>query len=1223
MSIADDLNQSVSNQQFPIIGIGASAGGLEAFRLFIGSIPENSGMAYVFVQHLSSGFESQLTEILQRHTQTPVHLITDNIHLQPNQIYVIPPDQLLTVVDGSLKLEPLADRKIKTIDLFFSSLGVVHQSFAVGVVLSGLLNDGTLGLEVIKANGGLTFAQDESSAAFESMPRNAAKSGAVDFVLPAEQIVPKLIAINHSFQANFVKETEPAPAPPDEQEEEIFKGLLAVLRVRKGVDFTNYKQSTVKRRIMRRMALSKIGEPKDYLHFLRENKSEQDALYQDMLISVTQFFRDTKSFDSLCKIIFPGILKQKMAREPLRIWIAGCATGEEAYSIAICLHESLGDKADSQKIQIFATDISETAITKARSGIYSEADLDGISPGRKQQFFTKLDGHYQVNKPIRELCVFAHHNILNDPPFSKVDLVSCRNVLIYLEPVLQKRAFSAFHYALNEKGYLMLGKSETPGSNNELFTAFNKQDRIYQAKGTHGRYPNTIPERREKVLKAQDQTGPLNKASIKDIHRTADSVLLSKYSPAGVMVNEHFDIIEFRRKTDSWLSVPMGKPSLNVLKMAREGLSFEIRGLLQQAKTQQVAVRKEGIFFKLNEVQQFVDIEVVPLADAAEQYYLILFQNSISLQNHDVTVRSKGAPEQASEHTNPLLGRIGQLESELTRAREDMRAVTEMQDAANEELQSANEELLSGSEELQSLNEELEASKEELQSTNEEIITVNTELLDRNEQLNNARKYTEKIFSTVHDPLIVLNKELVVLRATDGFYKLFKTREQETEGRFLYELGAGHWDSPALRHYLESILPEQGYFESLEVDMTSSRAGHMVLLVNAQQFETHTGENLITMAVSDITSKKKLAQTEKLLQESRDRLSFAIESAGMGTWDLIPPTGELIWDKRSKELFNYTSDASAHYSIFMNQVHPDDRDNLHELIQRTLKGENGGNFNAQYRMIRPPEQKICWMKSKGKAYFDDQNKVIRFVGTVLDISTEKLAEQNMGKLLQEKDEFMSIASHELKTPVTSIKAGLQILDRSMSGKVEFNNIHSLVKRASQQTGKLADLVKDLLDVTKIQSGNLVLNKVSFPILELIRECGEQISGKTEKYEIKIEGSEDLVVYADRNRTEQVLTNLITNAIKYAPGSNLMEIAVTREISAVKITVTDFGIGVAKEKIPFLFDRFFRAEEVTKNFAGLGLGLYISAEIVKRHQGEIGVESEPGKGSSFWFTLPDA
>ncbi|MVN21616.1 CheR family methyltransferase [Mucilaginibacter arboris] len=1221
MSLAD-VAQPVSSQQFPVVGVGASAGGLEAFKLFIQSIPKNSAMAYVFVQHLSSGLESQLAEILQKHTQMPVHLITNYIHLQPDHIYVIPPDQMLTVVDGSLKLEPIADRRIKIIDLFFSSLGVVHQSFAVGVVLSGSLNDGTLGLQVIKANGGLTFAQDESSAAFDSMPKSAVKAGAVDFILPPEQIVPRLIAINRPFKGGPIGEALPVPSSPDQQDEEVFKELLTLLRVRKGVNFTDYKQSTVKRRIARRMALSKIGEPKDYLHFIRENKSEQDALYQDMLISVTHFFRDTKSFDSLCKIIFPGILKQKAAREPLRIWVAGCATGEEAYSMAICLHEFLGDKAGGQKIQIFATDISETAINKARSGIYNEAELEGISIQRKQQFFIKMDGHYQVKKSIRELCIFAHHNILGDPPFSKVALISCRNVLIYLEPVLQKRALSAFHYALNENGYLMLGKSETTGSSNELFTPFNKQDRIYQPKGPHGRYPNIIPERRKPALEGQGQTLPIDKFLIKDIHKTADSILLSKYSPSGVLVNQNFDIIEFRRKTDPWLSVPMGKPSLNVLKMAREGLSFEIRSLLQQAKTQQVSVRKEGIFFKLNGIQQYVDIEVVPLADASEAYYLILFQNSVPSQNRDVRSGPKDTPEQVSESTKPLLMRIEQLENELAQAREDMRAVTEMQDAANEELQSANEELLSGSEELQSLNEELEASKEELQSTNEEIITVNNELLDRNEQLDNSRKYTEKIFSIIHDSLVVLNKELIVLRATDGFYKLFKTREQETEGQFLYKLDAGHWNTPALRHYFENILPEQGYFEGLEVGMESSRTGPMELLVNAQQFDTHTGEKLIMIAVSDITTKKKLAKTEKLLQESRDRLSFAIESAGMGTWDLTPSTGELIWDKRSKELFGYTSAGSAHYNIFLGQVHPDDRSNLHEIIQKTLRGENGGNFNAQYRMVRPPDQKICWMKSKGKAYFDEQNQPVRFVGTVLDISTEKQAEQNMGKLLQEKDEFMSIASHELKTPITSIKAGLQILERSMTGKEEFKNILLLAKRANQQTGKLADLVKDLLDVTKIQSGSLVLDKFRFPIVGFVRECCEQISDKSGDYEIIIHGSEDLMVYADRNRTEQVMTNLITNAIKYAPGSNIMKIAITKEIGSVKITVTDFGIGVAKEKIPFLFDRFFRAEEVTKNYAGLGLGLYISAEIVKRHHGEIGVESEPGKGSSFWFTLPD-
>lgn len=706
-------------------------------------------MAYVFVQHLSADHESSLTEILQKHTKIPVSLIANRVRLEQDHIYIIPPDKLLNAVDGTLKLELVKDKKLKIIDIFFTSLGIVHQSYAVGVILSGALNDGTLGLQVIKTYGGLTFAQDPLSAAFDSMPQSAIKSGAVDFVLPPEQIVPKLVAINHAFHTDY--SNNEVEKEVSDEDTEVFKKLLTVLRMRRGLDFTNYKPSTIKRRIIRRMALNNIEKPQNYLLFLRENKNEQDSLYNDLLISVTNFFRDPQSFELICSTILPNILNQKSATEPIRIWVAGCTTGEEAYSMAICLQEYLGDKATTRKIQIFATDVSEIAIAKARSGIYRSTDVAGLSPIQLQQFFSKHDGSYHVNKSIRDMCIFAHHNLLKDPPFSKIDLISCRNVMIYLEPVLQKKALSTFQYSLNEKGYLMLGKSETIGTSTDLFAPFNKQGKIYQPKGPHGKFRNETSARSEQNLKDIDRNIQ-NESAEPDFNKIADSILLSRYTPAGVLVNQSYDIIHFRGKTEDWLSQLPGKPSFNVLKMARDGLSFEIRSLLHLAKTKETNVKKEGVFYKLNQVLQYVNIEVIPLTEGQETCYLILFQNSIQveplLSDNDSSSRNSG------ESINAWIQRIEQLEKELTQTREDMRAITELQEAANEELQSANEELLSGSEELRSLNEELETSKEELQSTNEEITIINNELLDRNEQLNNSRKYTEKVLNTIYDPLV-------------------------------------------------------------------------------------------------------------------------------------------------------------------------------------------------------------------------------------------------------------------------------------------------------------------------------------------------------------------------------------------------------------------------------------------------------------------------------------
>ncbi|GAA3969578.1 CheR family methyltransferase [Mucilaginibacter dorajii] len=1212
--------QDNSAAQFPVVGIGASAGGLDAVKEFLKALPAKSGMAFVFIQHLSPNHESILPELLQKVTPFPVQAITDNIHLEQDHLYIIPQNKIVTTEDGILKLAPLhkKNKQSNTIDLFFSSLGIVHQDYAVGIVLSGSLNDGTLGLQVIKSYGGLTFAQDEGSAAFDSMPKSAVKAGVVDFVLPPAQIAQRLIEINHPFHSEYsqIEITDTLP----EQDKETFKQILTVLRVRRGVDFTYYKQSTLKRRIVRRMALNKIEKPSNYLSFLRENKSEQDALYNDMLISVTNFFRDAQSFDVLCKSIFPTLFSKKINTEPLRIWIAGCATGEEAYSMAICLQEQLGDKAAAMKIQIFATDISETAIAKARTGTYRSNELEGVSDSRLQQFFIKQEGTYQVSKVIRDMCVFAHHNLLKDPPFSKIDLVSCRNVMIYLEPVLQKRALSTFHYALNESGFLMLGKSETIGANTDIFTAYNSTEKIYVRKGPIGRFMAVSSAGREQSFREIDKSVQ-KQSSDKDVFKIADDVMLASFMPASVLVNDKFDIMQFRGATENWLIPPIGKPSFNLLKMAREGLSFELRNILHLAKKTSLPARKFGVFFKANGLQHYVNIQAIPLKDTPELYYLVVFQNASStgVQHVPDEVNPVGASVAYDE--NDL--RIEQLEKELTQARADMRAITEEQETSNEELQSANEELLSGSEELQSLNEELETSKEELQSTNEEIMIVNKELLDRNDQLNNARQYTEGIVKTIRDPLIILDSELKIKRATAGFYQRFKLTEKETENRYLYEFDNNQWDIPGLKQLLRDVLPGKKQLEDFEVEQIFPLLGKRLLCFNARQIDNINGEQLILLSIEDITDKRKieqgLAEVERLLIESKERLKFAVDSAGLGTWDYAPKTREVVWDKQCKEIFGLQIADRVDIAVFLDRIHPDDRARVEERIREALRDSLLKEFDIEFRtdLIRG---KTKWLKAKGRAYFNEEGIATRFIGTLLDISVQKLIDEGTFDLLNKKDEFISIASHELKTPVTSLKAILQIIERATVKKEELKALHGFAQKANKQVDKLTELIKDLLDVTKIQAGKLELRKIEFTLGELIEECREELQSSSQ-HQILVEGDYNTKIYADRNRLEQVIVNLISNAIKYSPGGAMVIVKTEKLPGGIKIAVTDFGIGITVDKIPMLFDRFYRVDENSQRYAGLGLGLFISSEIVKQHLGHIQVESEEGKGSTFWFVIP--
>ena len=863
----------LSKNLFPVVGIGASAGGLEAFKKLIKAIPEDSGMAYILVQHLHPDHESSLPDILQLVTNLPVIEISNNVHVNANNIYVIPSNKMLVATDGILNLSPRPTKgKLNLpIDIFFSSLAEVHQAHAIGVILSGNGADGTMGLKAIKDHGGLTFAQDPGSAAFDDMPQHAIDSDMVDFILTPEKIPARLMELQQSFVVSSSVDENSAKNIKNEFE---LRQILALVKKVIGVDFTFYKQTTIRRRIIRRIALLNLETTKDYLDYLGENKGEPGILFHDLLIPVTSFFRDPTTFDVLCKTVFPQMLKDKSAGNPLRIWIAGCSSGQEAYSMAICLLEFLGDKISQFKVQIFATDISEKCIEKARSGTYLRKEMEGISETRVQKFFTKVDGNYQIKKQIRDICVFAVHNLLKDPPFAKIDLISCRNVLIYLEVFLQKKVLTMFHYALNDKAVLLLGKSETTGSSSDLFTLLGKRDKLYARLSIPGKFTNTTPRRQETSFVEKDPFLKNKEKKIYDFQKSADDVLLLKYSPPGVVVNEQFDIVQFRGLTGEYLEPSPGLASLNVLKMAKETLSFEIRNALHKAKSTREPFIKSGI--PISKGKKLVNIEVIPLLNTVDVHYLILFKDEVNGNGLKITGKGKQLKGSKGNGADPTAGtsyrlRIEQLEKELAQGREDMSTITEDQESANEELQSSNEELLSGSEELQSLNEELETGKEELQSTNEELITVNQELYERNEALNLSRRFAETTISIIHEPLLVLDENFVVKSANKSFYRTFHLTEDATLGKVLFQLQNSGWEIPGLRKAFEKIRTEEKEaMMETEIAFTFPLIGERVICFNIQPMNKENGGHQILLAFDDITLKK---NEEKSLREKAAEIS--------------------------------------------------------------------------------------------------------------------------------------------------------------------------------------------------------------------------------------------------------------------------------------------------------------------------------------------------------------
>ncbi len=850
-------------QNFPIVGIGASAGGLDAFKRLLEAIPENSGMAYVLVQHLDPSHESLLPEILQRVTKIPVHEIIDDIHLAPDHIYIIPSNKILTSTDGVLQLTP-RDKKILnlSIDIFFTSLANVHKECAIGVVLSGTGSDGTLGLKAIKEHGGISIAQDTESAAYDSMPKSAVDSGVVDFILTPEKIPAQLLKINNAYKTSHVFIVE---EPLPKGDEDIFKQIILLLRKRTGVDFTYYKKPTFHRRVARRIAILKKKNLSDYLKYLRTNNAEQDALFQDVLIPVTSFFRDPKTFQVLTESVFPTLFKNKSSDKPLRIWCAGCSTGEEAYSIAIALQEFLGEKVSDTKIQIFGTDISEQAIKKARAGIYSKADIENLSAIQLKNYFRKNNGDYEVNKLIRDMCVFAPHNFLKDPPFAKMDLITCRNVLIYMDSFLHKKAFTTFHYALKEGGFLLLGKSEAIGASSDLFLQVAMLEKIYSRKPVPGHFMHMATVRKEEALTSKDRAVTKAEASQTDFRKSAEAIMISK-SPASVVVNEQLDIVHFHGDTSAFLQQSQGKPTHNLMKMAREGLAFELRNAIHKATKEQASITKENIPVNSNGKQSIVTIEIIPLTNTVELHFLIQFEKKI------IPVVQEEV-KYASTIINTTQIRNEQLEKELAHNREDIRSITEDMEAANEELQSANEELQSSNEEMQSLNEELETSKEELQSTNEELTIVNQELLDKHEQLNALRYYAESIVTTIREPLIILDKTLRIKTANASFYKKFHAEEHDTEGKLFYEIQKQQWDDRVMRSLLEKIIPKRERLTDFEIILKFPELGERTLLLNALQIlGEKSSEQLILLTIEDITERKEVEQKLKSFAEELETI---------------------------------------------------------------------------------------------------------------------------------------------------------------------------------------------------------------------------------------------------------------------------------------------------------------------------------------------------------------
>ncbi|MEY2408881.1 MAG: two-component system, chemotaxis family, CheB/CheR fusion protein [Verrucomicrobiota bacterium] len=977
---------------FPIVGIGASAGGLEAFTAVLQELRPDTNMGFVLVQHLDPDHESALTQLLTRTTQMPVVEARHNLRVEPNHVYVIPPNANLCIEQGVLKLGRRARGRTphRSIDMFFESLARDQGDCAIGVVLSGAASDGTLGLEAIKTEGGFTIAQDES-ARYDSMPRNAIAAGCVDLVLSPADIARELARISRhpclsgGPLARFLPEkTTPAGASPSAhgpragelerstdpgpQEggpttaagrvaERALKKIFLLLRNRSSVDFSLYKSTTIRRRIMRRMVLNRKNTLRDYAGFLRGNSKELDALYSDILINVTSFFRNPEAFDVLKRKVFPSLLRERRGG-PVRIWVLGCSAGQEAYSMAMAFLECADSAVRPRKLQVFATDLNEALLEKARQGLYPRSLSDEISPERLRRFFVEEAGGYRISKSLREMVVFARQNLIGDPPFSRMDLISCRNVLIYLDAELQKRVFPTFHYALKPTGFLFLGGSESVGTATDLFEPADKKHKIYSRKAVSNSVMS-LPAKRSRLNRQPSYQKPPAPAWTprspagspspglqieSNAQREADRLTVNAFAPPGVLINSDLQILQFRGPTSAYLKPPSGNPSFDVLKMARDDLMLPLRSAINKARKQNKITRKE-VRLTDGGKARLVELEVIPLKNLRDRCFLVLFGKP-GQQAPDVSKSrgSKRAGGGAGTGAKKDSQRIAELELELSETRDYLQSIQEQHEATNEELQASNEEIQSANEELQSINEEMETSKEELESTNEELTTVNEEMANRNADLIRLNNDLANLQSSTKLAMLLLGRDLVVRRFSAPAQKVFNLTAADV-GRPL----------SSVRHTLDI-----SDLESLTIEVIASvrererevrdKQGRWYFLRVRPYL---TLENIVDGAVLVLVDIDALKQNELAIASARDYAESIVETVRE---PLVVLDADLHVESANRSFyraFHSRPSETVGKSIFDLDDHRWDIPRLRSLLAETLHRSSVlENFEVRYEVPR-------------------------------------------------------------------------------------------------------------------------------------------------------------------------------------------------------------------------------------------------------------------------------
>ncbi|NCE85675.1 PAS domain S-box protein [Pseudomonas koreensis] len=1217
-----------SDLDFPVVGIGASAGGLQAVKAFFEHMPKDCGMAFVVILHLSPDHQSVADKIIQESTRLPVSQVNNTTPIEKNQVYVISPAHHLKMNDGYLAVSPSTREGGShiAIDLFFRDLADAHKERAFCVILSGTGADGAVGLSRIKEQGGITLVQSPEDAEFDGMPLAAIETQMADLVLPVVEMPQKLLELWRNAQSIIlptaddpeIKTTPPATERDAAVAEQLLLDILIQLRAITGHDFKHYKRATVLRRIERRLQVTAQPDLAAYYNFLQEHPDETKALLGDMLIGVTNFFRDREAFEALERDVIPNLVKSLEDsvphREQVRIWSAGCSTGEEAYSLAMLVAEQLALDASGAKMQVFATDIDERAITHGRNGVYPEAIITDVPPPRLRQYFAKeKNQHYRVRKEIREKVLFAKHSLLADPPFSQIDLIVCRNLLIYLDREVQRDILQMFHFALRPGGYLFLGSSESADGCLDLFVPVDKRNRIFRVRaGSSGiRRAPTIPRggylRPSAPSIALENKAP-NKVSLADIHLRA----LEKAAPPSVLVDIHAQILHMSEGAGRFLRYVAGEITHNLLALVHPDLRLDIRTTLFQVQQSNMPVTSRKIRVQREQAPFMVDITARPYRDDATEsdYVLVIFQESpFDPQQTDST---------AVSHAENAI--MGNLEQELQRTKLHLQDTIEQSEVSSEELKASNEEMQAVNEELRSATEELETSKEELQSINEELLTVNYELKTKVEETDKVNDYLTNLIASTDIATVFVDRNMRIRWFTPRATDIFSMLPVDT-GRSLMDI-THRLDYPEITEDAATVFESLSMIER-EISGKDNR-WYIARLLPYRSSEDHIDGTVLTFI--DITKRR---QAEEELRLGEERMRLVAESTHDFAIIILDDHGAITdWNTGAELIFGYTKDEvlGAYYDLIFS---PEDRSSGVPESELRAAREHGRGEDERWHVRKDGSRFYC----SGEVTLLKSDSLQGYVKIARDLTGHKRTQDEQSQRLMEtqtkshlKDEFFAVMSHELKHPLNLIQLNAELLRRLPATKAAGSAIKA-VNTICEAVSSQARIIDDLLDVARVRTGKLKLKKQQVDLIRTLQDIHGVVLADGHRRQVTLQTPSDhasLIVDVDPTRIEQVIWNLVNNALKFTPEGGQVQLVLSRSEGRAQLDVIDSGIGLADDSLEKIFDLFGQAENqhLTHQREGLGIGLSLVRQLVEAHEGSVSVHSKGlGFGCTFSIWLP--